>query len=118
MHRGDGGIQEHSCGPIMPWMTVIRSGPDLGVVYAMHGGTGEKLAEHAFRWSVEREHPDGFYTAHALAENDARRALGLELVEVPCLLPIPFRADHTVANIPFEGIRRLPVESRNQLYGS
>ena len=70
-HRGIGGIQEWSCGPLQPWTIVIEEqglGPK-GEVIALNGITGERLPGQHYHDTAS------FYDASDRAESLARQRL-------------------------------------------
>jgi len=85
-HRGDSGIQEHSCGEIMPWTIVLKGcGFPRQHIYALNGTTGEVLTS----WHYSDEHVPGeqrivfknarsFKEAHELATTEAAGRLALD----------------------------------------
>jgi hypothetical protein len=85
-HRGNGGIQEHSCGEIMPWTIVLKGcGFPSQHIYAMNGSTGEVLSSWGYD-SIENGLRCGyngrsFSEAHQLATAEAAARLEAEALK-------------------------------------
>ncbi len=69
MHVGTGGLQAHSCGPLMPVM--IRGVGNT--LQAFHGETGKEGVRHPY--NDAESGPGSFHDAHDKAEAEARQWL-------------------------------------------
>jgi hypothetical protein len=94
-HRGDSGIQEHSCGPIFPYHIVQKGNNTL---YAMHAD-GTELDHHLFDRKGEKRYNQDHKAAHHRATEQARVALAgeaeaareLEVLDDVQVVQIPIR---------------------------
>ena len=83
-HAGKSGIQNHSCGEIMPWTIVLKGcGFSTQHIYALNGSTGDVLTSWHYSDETTGEHRRTFAEAHELATQEAAHLLAFTKLVKP-----------------------------------